>query len=144
LARAALALCLCVFTSSAQAAASPAGLWWTKGREAVVAIGACGQALCGRLVGLPRQSWEPEPTDVHGRSQCGLAIIHGERPDAEGGWRGWISDPRTGASYRARLSIDSAGDLHVRGFLFVPLLGRSQIWTRFHGRVDATCQVSGG
>lgn len=136
------AISLLLAAPGVAAAHGPVGLWWTKGQEAVVAIEPCGEALCGRLVGLPREAWEPIPLAVDGRSQCGLTIIHGEKPDEEGGWRGWISDPRSGSNYRARLSMDRSGGLRVHGYLLIPALGRTQVWTRFTGHVDSSCQVS--
>ncbi|MGH7025649.1 MAG: DUF2147 domain-containing protein [Caulobacteraceae bacterium] len=139
---AACALGLVALAAWAPPAASPLGLWWTKGRQAVVDIEPCGQALCGRLVGLPRQRGEAIPTDSRGRSQCGETIIRGARPTGGGDWLGKVADPRTGATYRARLWMDERGELHLRGYIFVPLLGRSQVWRRFDGHLDATCFVS--
>jgi hypothetical protein len=54
---------------------SPMGTWSTANGHGVVAIVQCGDALCGRIVGIDREPTEPMPTDVHGNPQCGLTII---------------------------------------------------------------------
>src|SRR3984885_13774121 len=69
----------------------PAGSWQTANGNSVVAIEPCGDALCGRIVGIDRAPTEPMPTDVHGRPQCGLTIIHNERRLADGIWRGAVT-----------------------------------------------------
>ena len=93
---AALAFGLMVSAASATPVNSPVGSWLTANGHGVVAIAQCGDALCGRIVGIDREPTEPMPTDVHGRSQCGLTIITNERPTGDGTWLGEITDPRDG------------------------------------------------
>lgn len=46
-------------------------------------------------------------------------------------WRGEILDPENGKTYRATLTLaDSGRKLIVRGYIGVPLFGRSQTWLR--------------
>jgi uncharacterized protein (DUF2147 family) len=120
-------------------AADPAGTWSTADGHSVVAIEPCGDALCGRIVGIDRAPAEPMPTDVHGRSQCGLTIISNEKPNADGTWLGKVTDPRDGATYDAKLWTDASGDLHLRGYIGVPLLGATQTWRPFTGHLTAEC-----
>ncbi len=118
---------------------SPIGTWQTANGNGVVAIGPCGTALCGRIVGIERAPGEPMPTDVQGQSQCGLTIITDERPKSDGTWLGWVTDPRDGTTYHAELWVDAGGDLHLRGYIGVPLLGETQVWHRFAGRLTEGC-----
>jgi uncharacterized protein (DUF2147 family) len=120
----------------------PLGTWSTANGHGVVAIEQCADALCGRIVGIDHDPTEPMPTDVHGRPQCGLTIITNERPEADGTWLGEITDPRDGATYQAKLWLDEVGNLHLRGFIGVPLLGATQIWHRFTGRLTAECGLT--
>jgi len=83
--------------------ATPVGTWTTANGHGVVAITPCGDALCGRIVGIDRLATDPMPTDVLGRPQCGLTIITNEKPKVDGTWRGEITDPRDGRSYQAML-----------------------------------------
>lgn len=84
-------------------AATPAGTWLTENGHGVITIAQCGDALCGRIVGIDRAPTEAMPTDVQGRPQCGLTIITDEKPQPDGTWLGEVTDPRDGNSYRAEL-----------------------------------------
>jgi len=122
---------------------SPVGNWSTANGHGVVAISQCGDALCGRIVGIDRLATEPMPTDVFGRSQCGLTIITDQKPKADGTWLGEITDPRDGGTYQAKIWVDETGSLHLRGFIGIPQLGATQIWHRFTGHVTAECGLAG-
>jgi uncharacterized protein (DUF2147 family) len=117
----------------------PLGTWSTASGHGVVAIDQCGDALCGRIVGIDRKPAEPMPTDVNGRSQCGLTIITNEKPKADGTFLGEITDPRDGGRYQAKLWLDNDGDLHLRGFIGIPQLGSTQIWHKYTGRLTTEC-----
>jgi uncharacterized protein (DUF2147 family) len=82
------------------------------------------------------------PTDVNGRSQCGLTIITGERPRANGTWLGSVTDPRDGSTYHAELWMGDNGDLHLRGYLGIPLLGATQTWHRYTGGLTPDCGLA--
>jgi uncharacterized protein (DUF2147 family) len=115
------------------------GPWTIQDGRGVVAIEQCGEALCGRIVGVDRAPGEPMPTDVHGASECGLTIITNERPIGHGDWLGEVTDPRTGKSYRAKLRLDRLGNLQLRGFVAAPLFGRTQTWRRYAGLITPDC-----
>lgn len=129
-------------SASAATTVSPMGTWSTANGHGVVEIAACGDALCGRIVGIDRDPTEPVPTDVHGRSQCGLTIITNEKPEADGTWLGNVTDPRDGGTYQAELWLDDDGNLHLRGFIGIPLLGATQIWHRFTGQLADECRLA--
>ncbi len=138
------AIALGVVASSASAAPtdSPVGTWLTANSHGVIAIAQCGEALCGRIVGIDRAPTDPMPTDVDGRPQCGLTIITNEKPAADGTWLGQITDPRDGDTYQAKLWLDDSGNLHLRGYIGIPLLGSTQIWRKFTGHLTAECGVA--
>ena len=137
---AALGFGLSTFAASAAApSASPVGTWLTESGHGVVEIAKCGDALCGRIVGIDREPGSPMPTDVNGRPQCGLTIISNQRPETDGTWRGEVRDPRDGATYQAKLWVDGSGNLRLRGFIGIPLLGSTQVWRPFAGRLTAEC-----
>lgn len=127
---------------SASATPSPSGEWLTASGHGVVEISPCGDALCGRIVGIDRKPTEPMPTDVYGNPQCGLTIITEQKPEAAGLWLGKITDPRDGGRYQARLWLDEQGDLHLRGFVGIPALGATQIWHKFTGHLTSGCLMS--
>ena len=137
-----LALGLIVSTASAAPSDTPVGTWSTANGHGVVAIEQCGGALCGRIVGIDRAPTEPMPTDVNGRSQCGLTILTNEMPAADGTWLGQITDPRDGNTYQAKLWLDAGGNLHLRGYIGIPLLGSTQIWRKYTGQLTAECGLA--
>jgi uncharacterized protein (DUF2147 family) len=124
---------------SATPLASPVGTWLTANGHGVVAVAECGDALCGRIVGIDRKPTEPMPTDVHGHSQCGLTIIANVKPDSGASWLGEIIDPRDGGKYQAKLAVDEHGNLRLRAFIGIPELGATQVWHQFNGHLTATC-----
>jgi uncharacterized protein (DUF2147 family) len=129
-------------SASAKPADSPVGAWSTANGHGVVAIEQCGDALCGRIVGIDREPTEPMPTDVRGRSQCGLTIITHGKPEGDGTWLGQITDPRDGNTYHAKLWLDKDGNLTLRGYIGIPLFGSTQIWRPFTGRLTAECGLA--
>jgi uncharacterized protein (DUF2147 family) len=132
----AAALLLC-----SQLAAQESGMlgFWKEPTGSVIHIDHCGpengQAICATLVfvrpNAPTRvdSHNPDPT-LHTRSLCGLRIgqdFHLASPGkAEGGT---LYDPKSGKTYRGTMS--SSGDqLNLRGYVGIPLFGRSETWTR--------------
>jgi uncharacterized protein (DUF2147 family) len=117
------------------------GNWSTEDGHGVIAIEQCGDSLCGRIVGIVRAPGEPIPKGVNGISQCGLTVITKEKPMGDGSWLGEVTDPRTGTMYRAKLWVDDMGNLRLRGFLGSPLLGQTQTWNHFTGRLTDACRL---
>jgi uncharacterized protein (DUF2147 family) len=139
----AFAIALLAASASATAAESdPIGVWSTENGHGVIAIAQCGEALCGRIVGIDRAPTDPMPTDVNGRSQCGLTIITNEKPRGDGTWIGQITDPRDGDTYQAKLWLDQNGDLNLRGFIGIPLLGATRVWHKYTGQLTAECGLA--
>jgi uncharacterized protein (DUF2147 family) len=130
-----------IFPSMAMGA-SPLGEWLTANGHGVVQMSPCGDAFCGRIVGIDRKPAEPMPTDVNGSPQCGLTIITNQKPEAAGLWAGEITDPRDGGKYQARIWLDDRGDLHLRGFIGIPAFGATQIWHKFTGHLTSGCGMS--
>ena len=123
--------------------ATPVGRWLTQNKEAVIAIEPCSGGLCGRIIGVTLDHPDdPFPTDNEGRSQCGLTIIRGAAvPDGELNWNVRITDPRNGKIYQARLRLDEEHRLRVRGYIGIPLLGRTEVWTPFAGELGRDCRM---
>jgi uncharacterized protein (DUF2147 family)/peptidoglycan/LPS O-acetylase OafA/YrhL len=121
-------------------AATPVGLWYAEGGAAQVAIEPCGTELCGRVVWLRspldddgcdlRDRHNPDPT-LHRRHVMGLEVLQGLKPQPNGTWgSGSIYDPTTGNTYTCSLALDSDDRLRLRGYVGIPLLGRTTMWTR--------------
>jgi uncharacterized protein (DUF2147 family) len=123
-------------------AATPAGLWYAEGGAAQVEIRACGDTLCGRIVWL-RSPLDETGCELRDRSNSnaslrdrpllGLEILQGlKQSDAAGKvWTdGAIYDPMSGKTYACSLRMEGDDRLHLRGYLGIPLLGRTTTWIR--------------
>jgi uncharacterized protein (DUF2147 family) len=123
--------------------ATPAGLWRNvddvSGKsKALIRITEADGELQGRIEKLLRVS----PNNPNPRcSACtgerkdqpivGMTFLWGFRKTTEGWSDGQILDPDNGKVYKSRLTLSEDGRrLDVRGYIGVPLLGRSQVWLR--------------
>lgn len=139
-----IALMLASGTGARADPVPPLGNWLTPDADAVIAIARCGAFLCGRIAGIRLdQPNDPIPHDWRGGSQCGLEIIL-DVHSGEDDWQGAIIDPRNGDRYRASLRVDDRDRLHLRGYILLPLLGQTQIWTRYAGPLPASCRLPAG
>lgn len=69
--------------------------------------------------------------DLKGKPIIGMTILKGLKKDKPGQWSGGeIVDPDDGEVYKVRLSTDDGKILKVRGYIGIPLLGRTQNWIR--------------
>jgi uncharacterized protein (DUF2147 family) len=128
---------------SALTGPSPVGTWRTIDDEthkprALVTIEDHGGVVSGRIVRLFREPGEdPNPLCVdcpderHNQPVLGMTILWNFRPHGDA-WRGGeVLDPEEGRIYRAILRVlDDGKRLELRGYIGVPLLGRSQVWER--------------
>jgi uncharacterized protein (DUF2147 family) len=142
-----LAAALLSFAGPPARAAQPApvGTWLTRDNDAVIAIGPCGTALCGRIVGIVLDKPnDPIPRDYQGRTQCDLTIINDFVPDGDNRWKGRIIDPRDGKTYDAEMWVDRQHRLNLRGYVVVPLFGQTQIWRPYSGALPSDCRMVHG
>ena len=111
------------------------GCWWADGGSAQVEITPCGGALCGRLVCLRSEADSPEldrenpDPALRNRQLVGIVLVEDLMADPEvpGLWRnGTIYDPANGRSYSAAARLDGPDRLLLRGYLGIPLFGRTE------------------
>ncbi len=61
----------------------------------------------------------------------GMRFMWGLRKDGDEWTGGEVLDPETGKIYHVKIALEDAGrELEVRGYIGIPLLGRTQTWTR--------------
>lgn len=71
------------------------------------------------------------PGDQKNAAMLGLTLVKGMHRDGLKYTDGTIMDPRNGSVYSAQMELSPDGQkLSVRGFLGLPMLGETQVWTR--------------
>ena len=119
------------------------GRWVVEDGKAVIEIHACGEQACGRIVWL-RQPFGPDgraKRDVENpnpgkrsRPLCRLRLISGLKRTDPGVWEGGeVYSTRDGATYGFEIEGVEDDRMTVRGYLGLPLLGRSRVWRRDGG-----------
>jgi len=128
---------------TAWAQTTPAGLWKTiddetKVEKSLVRITDSGGVLSGKVEKILTDKADAkcvECTDERkGQPVQGMTILRGVKPDAaeRGSWVGGdILDPNNGKIYKVLLKLADGGKkLDVRGYVGMPMLGRTQTWLR--------------
>jgi uncharacterized protein (DUF2147 family) len=136
-------LLLACASVAALAQATPAGLWKTiddesKQEKSLVRIVDTGGVLSGRIEKLLDASKQDSRCDKctdnrKDQPVTGMTILEGVRKNADEAWwdGGSILDPNNGKTYKVRLTPKDGGKvLEVRGYVGMPLLGRTQTWQR--------------
>lgn len=134
-------------SASTAVQSSLVGFWVIGDGNWVVEITACPSGFCGQLVGLKKS---PKPNalrmDAHNPDPakrdtplCGLLLMGSFKPskDEWGKWEdGWVYDPQNGETYSGRMWLDGPDRLKVRGYVLIPLFGRSETFTRETGPIN--------
>lgn len=151
------ALCICLALSGsaeAETSGSPHGLWLAEGGSAKVRISDCDDQLCGHVEwlhaplgrnGCPLRDEKNPSEALRDRPVDGLRILSGLKPgDQAGVWvDGAVYDPGSGNTYRCTLRIIDDNSLELRGYIGIPLIGRSAAWFRA-GTGEHRCELEPG
>jgi uncharacterized protein (DUF2147 family) len=121
---------------------TPVGVWLHPDKRIEIEIAPCSHRLCAKIVwfkspngdnGLPLADVSNKDPALRTRPLLGLNVLQGLRAAGENNWEdGEVYNPDDGVNYRAQMSIESDGNLRIRAFVLVPLLGHTQIWTPVH------------
>ena len=134
------------------------GFWFANEGKSKIEIYKCESKYCGRIVwlkeptypandekgmaGLVKIDRENESVDLRSRPIVGLEVVtdlvfdktseyhdEGEAPEAR--WtRGRIYDPRSGKMYKCNMALKNPMQLEVKGYVGIPLFGRTVTWIR--------------
>jgi uncharacterized protein (DUF2147 family) len=140
-----LIVLLVLAASRAWAQPTILGSWLTEDRGGVVTLRPCSAGVCGTVDGVT--AFQPNggpPLDYRGQSRCHLQIVPDLHQDDPGHWSGHITNPDDGKTYNIKISLDERGRLAMRGYIGIPLLGRTTLWSRFNGRLTPDCHIQPG
>jgi uncharacterized protein (DUF2147 family) len=115
------------------------GEWWTEGNQGRIRFvraqdgtfrGIRTYSSAKHTVTNPvRDIHNPNP-ELRGRSTVGILIIWGLIYDDGEYSSGYAYNPRDGKTYRLKAELIASDTLRIRGYLGIPLLGKSQVWKR--------------
>ena len=104
----------------------------------------------GRIVKMFKKAGAPVYSDLCEKCEgdqkdapmLGLTIVKGMKRDGHNYDEGHILDPRDGSLYHAKMELSPDGkNLSVRGYLGIPLLGKTQVWKRLPDDVIAAADI---
>jgi len=120
--------------------ASAVGVWFTEDGKSKVEIYDCSSKLCGKITWLKEPLTEAgkEKVDANNpdeglktRKILGLNLLSAFIPDEyeKHGWtNGKIYNPEDGETYSCNMELLDDGTLKVRGYVGLPMFGKTQIW----------------
>lgn len=82
------------------------------------------------LKDLPFDTCEKCDGDLKGKPLIGLEFVQGLTFKGKEWSGGTLWEPKTGKSYDCKARINKSGDLEIRAYIGVPLIGRTQKWVR--------------
>ncbi len=141
--------CLFVAATAASAAGDDdiLGVWNNEEKDGKIEIFKCDGKYCGKIVfakepnyppgskegtpGTPRLDHNNPDAAKRSRPIIGLQIVNNFIFAGENVWKGGtVYDPKNGKTYRGKITLVSPDKLDLRGFVGIPLFGRTTTWTR--------------
>ena len=135
-----LVLFFALFYGVTTVAKAPAGHWVTIDdktgkKRAEIYLSVHDEVLSGKIIRVYAEHGDTGvckgcPGAFKNQPIKDLVFLWGLKEHTDGSWGGGeILDPKTGKVYHAKM-IQKGDKLYVRGYVGVPLLGRTQIWQR--------------
>jgi uncharacterized protein (DUF2147 family) len=115
------------------------GTWTTAEGKSKVEVYSCEGGYCAKIIwirdslknGRPVADDKNPDETLRNRPVLGLEIMKGFEYDGDAVWkRGKIYDPESGNLYSAKMTLVNDSTLELRGYVLVPLFGRTETWTR--------------
>ena len=103
------------------------GLWKNPIGSAIIAVGPCGNALCGKVVWASERG-QREVAKTTSRI-VGTTVLTGVKRKGNG-WAGKLFIPDDNIHVSARLRLVNARQLKLTGCALASLICRSQLWSR--------------
>lgn len=147
-----IALLNAIAACTASASTDAADFWVNDEQGWVVETRPCDSGLCGYLAGfridhphapdyVAVDDRNPDPAR-RGDPLCGLQLIGGFKPSPRPDGKligGWVYDPDKGETYSAVITIIDANTVKLRGYVAIPLFGRT---ITLHRETDVTTRCA--
>ena len=127
---------------------SPHGLWLTENQRSVISVEPCHDdknLVCGHIHwiikdGMQHDDKNPDESRRNA-PMCGLKLMWGFHQNDAMNWiDGHIYKADEGDTYKATLQLLPSGKMLVRGYVGMPLFGKSQTWTPVNGKDYPKCK----
>jgi uncharacterized protein (DUF2147 family) len=141
--------CVLSVATAAYAAGGDAilGVWNNEEKDGKIEIFNCSGKYCGKIVfarepnypagskegtpGMSRLDGNNPDRAKRSRPIIGLQIVNDFIFAGENVWKsGTVYDPKNGKTYRGKITLVSPDKLNLRGFVGIPLFGRTTTWTK--------------
>ena len=127
-------------TLNAHADSEILGKWIPEERDAVYEFYKCGDAICAKVfslkepidpeTGKPKLDKINEDENLRSRPVLGMQFLDGLKKKGKNKWdNGTVYNGRDGKTYTALMKLKN-GRLEVRGYVGMPMLGKSTFFTR--------------
>ncbi|MDB5491496.1 MAG: hypothetical protein JWO78_1345 [Micavibrio sp.] len=134
--------------SSSSSEPSPNGLWLTENQRSVISVESCPgdkNLICGHIHWIIREGmqYDSKNPDASRRNapMCGLKLMWGFHQNDAMNWiDGHIYKADEGDTYNATIQMLPSGKMLVRGYVGMPLFGKSQTWTRVSTKDYPRCK----
>jgi uncharacterized protein (DUF2147 family) len=124
-------IALLALTAAQPAARAPIeGQWKNPIGSAIIAIGPCGDALCGKVVWASARGQREASTSTS--HVVGTVVLTGLKPTHDR-WTGTLFIPDDNVHVAARLQLLGTRQLKLTGCALAGIFCRTQIWTRTDG-----------
>lgn len=125
---------LCLFGFAQVKADVILGRYMVPSKDGAIEIYQKGAKFYGKII----LNKDPNKLDVNnpakenqGRKVLGLTILNDFTFDGEDTWNnGTIYDPKNGKTYSCKITREENGDLNIRGFIGVSVLGRTETFVK--------------
>jgi len=121
--------------------------WNNEEKDAKIEMYKCGVKYCGKIIwlkepnypegskdgvpGTPRLDHHNPDSSLRNVLIIGLNIVHDfTTTDGHTWFGGTVYDPKSGKTYRGKMTLVSPNQLNLRGYVGIPLFGRSTTWTK--------------
>lgn len=126
-------------TGFAQSKDAIVGRWVNSSAEAHVEISKKNEKYYGKIIWLknPKDEKGNPKTDVRNpdeslrsKPMLGLEILKDFVYDGEKWTDGKIYDPKSGKTYSCNITQKGNGELNLRGYIGISLIGRTEVWKK--------------